>query len=616
MDTPLVVDSNQVSVPTGSGQSAPLVVDPNQVQNISQAPLIVDASQVQPAQQTVQMARYVAPGQGIQEFTQGSPEEKDFLTRFPQAKSVPIPSGVGGKTTPSYAAQVNTPYQQAEAARIAEGDRKAGNALKTAAVVGGSIIAPELAPEAGLLLSTGLAAGGAATGTVAGQVASGENPISEESLKQTGINAALYGGGQLVGGVAGKLIGKVADALTAFAKPAANVGEQGSKLVEQIAGDTLPTQEQVVKNVQAQLERAEAELHTNYETKLNQISADAKNVPVSLADSPLRETAQELLNDTKIPESLRASLKGVIPDSDRIAPLLTALSDESKVFSWDEVEATRQAIGGQIRKLAYNDPIRPDLIKIRYAIDDTLEKAAGDADKPELSAQIKDLRGRYAQKIQLFQDKAIKALSDKSPNTVADILLSGRESIENVKTLRNLIGEENMKQVEGSILDRLIQRSTVGDEINAKGLRTQFYKMPPDVKQAVWGDNLPAVTSFMDGVVKANARGKASQMALNLLAHYGLGTGAVSGGIAGLGVGLIRGDDPVKIARDIAVGSAIVAGGKYGPEILSKYAPQITSVGNAAGPAITTGIKAATGLAQAATGDDTEKPADNSAGSL
>jgi hypothetical protein len=67
-------------------------------------------------------------------------------------------------------------------------------------------LAPELAPEAGLLMRGALSAGGAAAGTVGGQAIQGQNPLTKQNLTETGINTALAGGSELALGGAGKLL--------------------------------------------------------------------------------------------------------------------------------------------------------------------------------------------------------------------------------------------------------------------------------------------------------------------------------------------------------------------------------------------------------------------------
>src|SRR5260370_41620218 len=98
------------------------------------------------------------------------------------------------------------------------------------------------------------------------------------------------------------------------------------------------------------------------------------------------------------------------------------MSESKDIFSWDQMEATRQKIGQTIRKLPWDSPIRPDLIKLRYAIDDTLEQAADNAGNSDLSDQIKSLRSNYAQTKGALEERAISTLRDKNPNAIADVM--------------------------------------------------------------------------------------------------------------------------------------------------------------------------------------------------
>jgi hypothetical protein len=581
----------------------------------------LSAGLVPASQNTAQQVRYVAPGQGIQEFTKGSTDEQQFLQKFPTAKVIPGKTGTYQRALqPGETVDTEAPAVRA-ARETKQGKKAIGQSMKTAAVIGGSIAAPELlpfvAPElaagggVGALAAESAATGvGAGAGTVAGQVASGEDPLTAESLKETGTNALEQAAGHLVIGGTGKLISKAVDSLQSLVKPGVDVADEGSKLVSQIGGGTVPGQEQVAKNVADQLGEAEADMHAQYEAGLSKISEGAKDVPVSLQGSALQETAEDLLTDSKIPTSLQGPLKGVVPDSDKLIPFLKTLTGDGKaapVFSWDEVEATRQAVGGTIRKLPYDSPIRPDLIKIRSAIDETLQQAALDAGKPELSAQIKNLRAGYADTISKLQETAIKTLADKSPNSVADILLNKQRSIQNVKNLRSLIGPENMKQVEGSILGKLLQKSATSGEVNGKQLLRSFNGMGPDVQHAIWGDNLPQVRNFMDMAAKNSSK---IQPVLSILAHYGPGTYLVGDAVHGL----INGRDPQKVAEEFLAGTGALLAGKYGPQILEKYGPQIgrrleqfRGAVNAATPAALASGKAAIGAAQTQD-DSTEEP--------
>jgi hypothetical protein len=75
---------------------------------------------------------------------------------------------------------------------------------KTMAAVGGSLFAPGIAPEAGLVGRAILSGLGAMGGTAAAQGAGGENPASWESLKESGGTGLAFTGGEIAGGLVGK----------------------------------------------------------------------------------------------------------------------------------------------------------------------------------------------------------------------------------------------------------------------------------------------------------------------------------------------------------------------------------------------------------------------------
>ncbi len=302
--------------------------------------------------------------------------------------------------------------------------------------------------------------------------------------------------GVVVGGTGATLetLGQGVKAVKNFITRGAQTEELGQNLVKGLTGGATP--EQVAKTVGTNLDAAEQAMHDTYDKGLKQISAQGASVPVPIAGSPLQKTATELLSDSQVPESMATTLKGVIPDADKIEPFLKQVSTSNETLTWDQMEATRQKIGQTIRKLPWDSPIRPDLIKLRYAIDDTLEKAADNAGNSDLSDQIKSLRGDYAQSKTALEERAITALRDKNPNAVADILLN-KESVHNVNTLRRLIGPENMKAVEGSILDKMIADASKNGELQGRQLLRRFNGLGPDAKKAIWGDRLPQVQQFM-----------------------------------------------------------------------------------------------------------------------
>ena len=148
------------------------------------------------------MNRYSVPGQGIQEFPSGSTDEQRFLGRFPQAKPVS-----------SY--KQNAPMQfdkESPEQQSATQDVQAKKFMEKAGAVSGALIVPPLAelaiPAAGGLIGSTLATGaGAGIGTAAGQAVTGNNPLTGENLKTSGINAGEAAGANLALGGAAKLIG-------------------------------------------------------------------------------------------------------------------------------------------------------------------------------------------------------------------------------------------------------------------------------------------------------------------------------------------------------------------------------------------------------------------------
>ena len=365
-----------------------------------------------------------------------------------------------------------------------------------------------------------------------------------QTLAHGGTAGEALASGVIVGGtgLAIEGVGQGVKAIKNFVTRNPQVEQMGRELVSGLTEGATP--EQVAQTVGKNLADAEEKMHSTYDAGIKKISAQGQNVPVPIAGSPLQQTAKDLLSDSKVPGSIAENLKSVIPDSDKIEPFLTQLSGSNEVFSWDQMEATRQKIGQTIRKLPWDSPIRPDLIKVRYAIDDTLENAAEKAGNSDLSDQIKSLRGEYAQTKGALEERAIVNLRDKNPNAIADVLLN-KQSVHNVNTLRRLIGPDNMKVVEGSILDKMIQDASKNGELQGRQLFRKFNSLGPDAKQAVWGDRLPQVTQFMqqagklpnvvlDKIVSHYAPYALGTIAAGAIGHGDLKTAAAVGGAAAL----------------------------------------------------------------------------------
>lgn len=372
-----------------------------------------------------------------------------------------------------------------------------------------------------------------------------------DALK-SGLTTAVVSGGL-------GTLGKVGDVLKGAGS--SDAAAEGSKLAESLSGDQpVPAQSELAKNVGDKIQQAETDMHSRYDSGMSSISAAGQDVPVSISNSPLQKTAQDLLGGSGMPDELQSTLKGIVPDKAKVQPLLEELatSPEGKTYSWDQMEATRQGIGKSIRDLPLDSPIRPDLIKLRSGIDETLQQSAQTAGKPELAQQIQSLRSDYASTNQKLTQNAIKTLSSKNPDSIADVLLN-KTSVDNVGTLRSLIGPQNMKAVEGGLFDRMLQRSTASGEFNPQTLKRTFYGMKPDVQQAIWGDRVADVKKFVD----AAANNPLSKVKGGVMAA-GLGYGAWK---------IATSDDPMSTAKnELVLGLSGLGALHIAPKLLSNPA--------------------------------------------
>jgi hypothetical protein len=365
------------------------------------------------------------------------------------------------------------------------------------------------------------------------------------------LTGALTGGtGAIIEGT-----GLGVKAVKNFITRGAQTEEMGQSLVKSLTAGATP--EQVARTVGKNLDAAEQAMHDAYDQGWQKISAQGKTVPVQISGSSVQQTAKALLSDSNLPESVAATLKNVVPGSEKIEPFLTLLANASEktatgdvqalTFTWDQTEAMRRTIGETIRKLPYDNPIRLDFIKLRDAIDSTFEQAADKAGNSDLSDQIKSLRSNYAQSKTGLEESAITALREKNPNAVADILL-GKQSVHDVNTLRRLIGPQNMKAVEGSILDKMIADASKNGELQGRQLFRRFNGLGPDAKQAIWGNRLPQIQQFMqqagslpnvvlDKIVK-HYTAYAVGLGAPILFEAGRGDLKTAGTMAATGIGL------------------------------------------------------------------------------
>jgi len=124
-----------------------------------------------------------ATGQAQQQIKSQIPDANQLKEEIPHYTQ---------KVTPGLKYDPYSPLQTTE---------EIGKTAKGELAAGGSLIAPEALPAMGVFGTAAATGAGAGAGTMIGQGATGQNPFSPESLKESGTNAAIYGGGSLVGSI-------------------------------------------------------------------------------------------------------------------------------------------------------------------------------------------------------------------------------------------------------------------------------------------------------------------------------------------------------------------------------------------------------------------------------
>jgi hypothetical protein len=433
------------------------------------------------------------------------------------------------------------------------------------------------------------------SGTVGAALRSGTVGAAQGAAKGASegdaTGGAVGGGiGGVVGGATGEVfagLGKGVQAIKNLMARNPELAEQGAAIVRGLTDDATP--EQIARTVAKNLDDAEGAMRSRYDAGFKAVSNVAKDVPVNIAGSPLQDAATNLLGESsRLPESMSEGLKGVAPEMEKIEPLLDSLAKSNEVFTWDQLEATRQKIGRAFRGVPYDSPLRRPLDTLRSAIDDTMEKTASDAQRPELAQQIKSVRADYAKNVNALDQTAIVALRDKNPNEVANILMN-KTSVHNINTLRSLIGPENMKPVQGSVLQNIINFASKNGPLDGPMLLRKFNSLGDDAKQALWGNNLPQIQKFVTEAAKKPSylQGIISKV----LTKSMLGAGVVGYS----GYQLSHGD--VKGAGK-TIGLAALGYALTDPAKLDLITKALEAIGKGA-PAIVGGAAQASGAAQA-----------------
>jgi len=275
---------------------------------------------------------------------------------------------------------------------------------------------------------------------------------------------------------------------------------------------------ELAQKVQDDLKAAFEKKSTDYEAARAVVTADVDaaqkagtEIKVGGKGSPIQLQADKFAN---APSGLPAGFEDVFdktrPGSDpRIAPLLKKFADETtQPMTWDEAETIRQQIGEAVRNTSDGDPIKWRWIEMRNAMDESMEKAAQDAGMPEIAKDMQTLRSNYAEANNaLTKNFVMKSLRNKDLDSVAAALMNGNQVEKNVETLRKTLasvgGDFTMQDVERSLFQRLVDKSTsVGSDgnrtVNPNKLAQQFSALSPDVRSAFWGKNADEVEKVVN----------------------------------------------------------------------------------------------------------------------
>jgi hypothetical protein len=159
----------------------------------------------------------LAPNATVDWFSQNAPAPPPSQDWF--ASNAPPPTGnAGSAQKPMVTPLPGESFQDTMARAAQMGKQVTPQQIQSSVNVGkqvapqmgavaGSMLAPEIAPEAGLLGRASLSGLGAGAGTAAGQAISGQNPLTWDKASEDAINAALFGGTDLAAGSLSKLAG-------------------------------------------------------------------------------------------------------------------------------------------------------------------------------------------------------------------------------------------------------------------------------------------------------------------------------------------------------------------------------------------------------------------------
>jgi len=254
----------------------------------------------------------------------------------------------------------------------------------------------------------------------------------------------------------------------------------------------------LVDALQSDLDDVHQQLMNNYGDALDHFAshADAAGVKVGGPESSLAKAAQRILdNGAGLPDNLQQAMSNITPGLEPAKDLLQQLA-KGEPMTWSEASQLQKLLGKKAYSITdYTNPLKRVYTDLKLAVGDSLAEGAEAADQPQLAKNLRDLRADYASTISDLQDNSVvRALRNKDLDGVAKLLMSRDTIGDNVTTLRNLldrIGSTHMDDVQNEIfnhvLDKASDMSSGVRDVDPDKLAANFFKIPQEVRDAIWG---------------------------------------------------------------------------------------------------------------------------------
>jgi len=454
-----------------------------------------------------------------------------------------------------------------------------------------------------------------------------------QTLARTGDAGEAAKDAATTGATAGALstgTGAVGKVLSHFGSSA-----EGAANLARVAGNA-PTKEEVAQSISNKINKAKDDLHTNYESGIQDLNDRLQGAEVSAQDNPLAGKAKELLSepnpeehptvsqakqaagdrlDKKVKSLLESIASGELPGEGEAAAEPSGLLDQfGNTIPANEAEATTKlappykvndlvTLRQTVRKLAdsyeYGDVNSRALRSLINGfgdkvspMDETIEHLAEQSGDASALSDYRQLRANYRDKINLFDNPVIQKLRDgKVDDAAKDFVGVVRNGTAlptagkirfNTDALEGIVGYDGLKQFGRQVFGTMLQDSVENDRFNPAKFIETWKRVNEETK-----GNLFDMNNAKNGLNKL-VRDAQSAAELQHLTRLGVlgGVGAAAGAL-----GPVSG--PLGVGLGTLLGLTVAEGGGIakGREMLNYVAnhPAVWATFRAAGKAANSG---------------------------